>query len=306
MGFFGNMMNSYFYGKAGKGDYTVSDMPQNRFQLFGAVMKVRWSSIFGVNLLYMLFWLPTFIWTVIHLSLMLSSEAFLQNAQGYLVTFLIGLIPCVAITGPFCAGATYVMRNWARDEHSFVWSDFWDAVKGNWKQALPVSLISGVLPLTVYLAWVFYGGMASQSFIYMIPLCLVFMVAIIWKLSEMIIYTLMVTYELSFLNLLRNAVLMTIAKIPLAILIKLITWIVPAIAFALIWFVPTIQIYVLLILGVVYMFYLPGFNRLVIASYSNALCEKYLNTKIEGAATNIGLRPEDWDDTEYLPQDDED
>ena len=44
---------------------------------------------------------------------------------------------------------------------------------------------------------------------------------------------------------------------------------------------------------------------LIIASYANALCEKYLNTKIEGAPTNIGLRPENWDDTEYIPEDDE-
>ena len=68
-------MNNYYYGKAGKGDYTVSDMPQNRFQLFGSVLKVRWSSICGVNLLYMLFWLPTFIWVVLHITLLLSSEA---------------------------------------------------------------------------------------------------------------------------------------------------------------------------------------------------------------------------------------
>ena len=39
MGLFGNMMNNYFYGKAGKGDYRIEDMPQNRFQLFGEVLK---------------------------------------------------------------------------------------------------------------------------------------------------------------------------------------------------------------------------------------------------------------------------
>ena len=219
MGFFGNLMNNYYYGKAGKGDYTVSDMPQNRFQLFGSVLKVRWSSIFGVNLLYMLFWLPTFIWIVIHVTLLLSSEALSGDgsAAGYLMTFLIGLIPCIAITGPFTAGATFVMRNWARDEHSFVWSDFWDAVKGNWKQALPVSCISGLLPLVVYVGWQFYGQLATTSVIYMVPLCLVLIVALIWKLSEMVIYTMMVTYALSFKNLVRNAILLTVANLPLAI-----------------------------------------------------------------------------------------
>ena len=300
-------MNNYYYGKAGKGDYTVSDMPQNRFQLFGAVLKVRWGSICGVNLLYMLFWLPTFIWVAIHATLLLSSEALSGegSAVGYLTTFLVGLIPCIAITGPFTAGATFVMRNWARDEHSFVWSDFWDAVKANWKQALPVSCISGLLPFLAYVGWQFYGRLAATSLIYMVPMCLVLIVTLILKLSEMVIYTMMVTYDLSFKNLMRNAILLTIANLPLAIGIKLLTWIVPILAFLLMWFVPDTILYALMILSLIYLLYLPGFNRLIIASYANALCEKYLNPKIENARTNIGLRPEDWDDTEYRPEDDE-
>ena len=36
-----DLMNNYFYGKQGKGDYTVADMPQNRRALFGEVLKVR-------------------------------------------------------------------------------------------------------------------------------------------------------------------------------------------------------------------------------------------------------------------------
>lgn len=308
MGFFGNMMNNYFYGKSGKGDYTVSDMPQNRRELFGAVMKVRWSGLFGVNLLYMVFWLPTLLWTLMHVSLLFSSDTLLaaDTARGYLLTYLLGLIPCILITGPFTAGVTYVTRNWARDEHSFVWSDFWDAVKGNWKQALPVSFISSLVPLILYVSYLFYGQLAQDSVVFIVPMCLVFMALLIWKLSEMIVYTLMVTYQLSFKNLLRNALLLTMAKLPLAILIKLLTWVVPIIAIAVCWFAPNVQIYVLFILTLLYLFYLPAFNRLIVASYSNALCEKYLNIKIEGAATNIGLRPDDWDDTEYLPQDDED
>lgn len=308
MSFFGNLMNNYYYGKAGKGDYRISDMPQNRIQLFGAVWKVRWSSIFGVNLLYMLFWLPTFVWTIINVSLLLTADTSLlgENASGLMMTYLIGLVPCIFITGPFTAGATYVMRNWARDEHSFVWSDFWDAVKANWKQALPVSLISGLMPLLMYVGWVFYGSLSSTSIIYIIPLCMMFLVFTLWKLSEMVIYTMMVTYDLSLKNLLRNALLLTFAKLPLAIGIKLLTWVVPAIFLLIMFAAESAQIILMLILAFVYLLYLPGFNRLIIASYANALCEKYLNSKIEGAPTNIGLRPEDWDDTEYIPQDDED
>lgn len=307
MSFFGNFMNNYFYGKAGKGDYRVSDMPQNRFQLFGAVWKVRWSSLFGVNLLYMVFWLPAFLWTVLNLTLVFSADAeTLSSMSGLMMTYLLVLAPCIAITGPFTAGIAYVTRNWARDEHSFVVSDFFDAVKANWKLALPVSVISGVLPLLVYVGWIFYGQLAADSVFFMIPLCLLFLVAILWKLSEMVVYTMMVTYDLSLRNLLRNALLMTLAKLPLAVGIKLLTWVVPGIALAIMLLAPDSLLIVFLILMLLYLLYLPAFNRLIVASYANALCEKYLNTKIEGAPTNIGLRPENWDDTEYIPQDDED
>ena len=70
MGLFGNMMNNYFYGKAGKGDYRIEDMPQNRFQLFGEVLKVRWSAMIGVNLLYIVSWLPAAAWTIINLMML--------------------------------------------------------------------------------------------------------------------------------------------------------------------------------------------------------------------------------------------
>ena len=34
---FGKMMNNYYYGKSGKGDYTKNDLPKNRRQLFFAI-----------------------------------------------------------------------------------------------------------------------------------------------------------------------------------------------------------------------------------------------------------------------------
>lgn len=308
MGIFGNMMNNYFYGKSGKGDYRVEDMPANRFQLFTSVWKVRWSAMFGVNLLHIIPWLPAAIWTIINISLLLTMDAeMLQGGGGgYLTIYLAVLFPLIGITGPFNAGTSFVLRNWARDEHSFVWSDYWDAVKGNWKQALPIAFISGAMPLILYIGWQFYGSMAQNSYFYMIPMGLILLVFIIWKLSEQVMYTMMVTYTLSLRNLIRNSVLMTMAKLPLAIGIKLLTLVVPVAAFAILMLCPGIEMYVFLALGLLYVVYVPVLNRFIIASYSNALCEKFLNSKIEGAQSNIGLRPENWDDTEYLPEDDED
>ncbi|MBQ8109896.1 MAG: hypothetical protein IJ124_07050 [Clostridia bacterium] len=111
MAFFGNLMNNYFYGKQGKGDFTLEQLPQNRRQLFGEVLKVRWSALFGVNLLYMVVWIPAIIWSLLNfltLYNMLGGEiaATADDIAGLMATYLLIMAPCVAITGPFNAGVT--------------------------------------------------------------------------------------------------------------------------------------------------------------------------------------------------------
>ena len=310
MAFFGNLMNNYFYGKQGKGDFTLEQLPQNRRQLFGEVLKVRWSSMFGVNLLYMIIWLPAIAWTLLNLVTMynmlggeIASTA--EDFSGLIATWLLILFPCVAITGPFNAGVTYVLRNWARDEHSFVLSDFKDALKANWKQALVVSVIDGALPFILYTCWRFYGGMLSQSAFYLVPTALVLLVAIVWKLSAMLAYPMLITYDLKMKDVLRNSILLTLAKLPFAVLIKLATFALPALALGLMLLIPSSQLHILLVVSMLYFIFMVAFNKLMTVSYANWLCETYLNPRIEGARTNIGLRPENWDDVTYIPEDDE-
>ena len=305
-----DLMNNYFYGKQGKGDYTVADMPQNRLALFGEVLKVRWSGLFGVNLLYMVTWIPAIAWTFINvlaLYNLLNAEAGISGDDiiGLMNTWLMVMIPCIAITGPFNAGVTYVLRNWARDEHSFVLSDFKDALKANWKQALVISLIDGVMPFLVVTCWRFYSGMLSRSMIFILPAALTLLMGVTWTLASMLAYPMLITYELKTLDVIRNSVLMTVAKLPFALLIKLATLIVPTLAYGLMALIPNIQMQVLMVVVLLYLTFMVAFNKLITVSYANWLFETYLNPRIEGARTNIGLRPENWDDVTYIPEDDE-
>ena len=305
-----DLMNNYFYGKQGKGDFTIENLPKNRRELFFEVLKVRWSGLFGVNLLYMVFWLPAILWTAINLSAalnMMSREAGLtpEAFSGLVMTWLLILIPCITFTGPFNAGVTFVLRNWARDEHSFVLSDFKDAVKGNWKQALVISLIDGIMPFLVYVSVRFYGGLMGQSPIFIVPVALTLLVGILWSLASVLAYPMLITYQLKTRDVIRNALLMTVAKLPHAILIKLATLALPALALGLSLLIPSIQMQILMFVVLLYLVFMVAFNKLITVSYANWLCETYLNTRIEGAPTNIGLRPENWDDVTYIPQDDE-
>ena len=321
-----SIMHNYFYGKAGQADYTVEQMPTNRKQLFFTTLKVRFSSMVGVNLLYLVFMLPLLIWLFLgyqtlavylpldgdgtdeyairleevepglvqeyreyyalnqQISRLIekygSSDAvtaafetasavsyedkdvdgntvevheytkeqwetmksdmvshfnaydlaLTQARNGNITTTLLIAIPLFIIASLGRPGMMYVLRNWARDDHSFVWQDFKEAIKGNWKQALPLGLINGLSFFLFYIAWVTYGELASgTSWAFSIAQGLMLVLLIVWWMMNEVVYTMMVTYEMKFSVLIKNSVLMVIARLPIAFLILLGTVAVPVI-----------------------------------------------------------------------------
>lgn len=292
-----NFFKSYFYGSSGKRDFTEADLPENRLQLFRDVLSVRRGSMVGVNFLLLLCWLPAILWTFMNLVQLYQLDAEAASAGGMIAniiySWLLVLFPLTALTGPCTMGVSYVMRNWARDEHSFVLADFRDAVKGNWKQGLIFGLISGAIPLAGFICCDFYAGLLEASPVFYLPLILTLAAAAVWYLCAMILPTMIVTYRQGFMDLLKNAVLMTLADLPKAILIKLATLAVPILTLAILAVYPAALGWVSAAAVALYAIFLPAFNKLICASWANALCEKYLNTKIEGAQVNIGLRPKE-------------
>lgn len=303
---FGKMMNNYYYGKSGKGDYTKDDLPTNRWQLFWEMLRTRLSGLCRLNLMYMVAWLPTMIVLMVGLMSLLST---LMSEEGEIVEnaavlvqsitqgTLLLLIPCLAITGIVTPGITYVTRNWSRDEHAFIWSDFKDAVKGNWKQGVLVSLITSILPVAVYVGWTFYGSMAASNAIMAIPQVLVVMVGIVWAMAVTYMYPLMVTYKLRFRDLLRNALLLAIARLPMSVGIRLLHCVPVLIAMGLALLNVNV---VYCMLGLFAYYFIIGFSlsRFITASYTNAVFDKYINSRIEGATVNRGLNTDTDDDDE--------
>lgn len=287
--------HSYFYGKSSQKDFTEADLPKTRIQLFFEVFKVRRGSMVGLNLLYLLIWLPAIAWTFINLvqlNFMLggSDPLTIEMLGGLMYSYLLILFPLIAITGPFNAGASYVMRNWARDEHSFVWSDFKYGMKQNWKQALAYSVIDGLLPLTAYFCIYFYSGMAAGSALFYLPVAVILIVFVLWSLMKTTIPPMIVSYELRFSQIIKNSLLITMAALPKAILAKLLTLIVPILMLIVMSAFPAAVSWVSAAAFALYAIILFSFNKLIIASYTNAAFEKYINPMIEGAQVDIGLQ----------------
>ena len=301
---FGKMMNNFYYGKSGKGDFNKEDLPTNRWQLFWEMLRVRFSALIRLNLMYVVAWLPTMIVIMIGAISLLTGMAtedgqvvdnVLELAQSILFSTLVLLIPCVTITGIVTPGVAYVTRNWSRDEHAFIWSDFKDAVKENWKQGLVLSLVTSLVPLIVYTCWNFYGSLAStQSAVMIVPQVLVLMVGVIWYLALTYMHPLIVSYKLKLKDVLRNGVLLAIARLPMSVGIRLLHCVPMIIGVGLAFFVSPMYC----VLGLFAYYLIIGFSlsRFVTASYTNAVFDRFINSKIEGAVVNRGLNTEADDD----------
>ena len=55
---FGRMMNNFYYGKSGKGDFRKEDLPKNRLQLFFAMLRVRFMGLCSLNVISALAFVP--------------------------------------------------------------------------------------------------------------------------------------------------------------------------------------------------------------------------------------------------------
>ena len=378
---FGRMMNNYYYGKSGKGDFRKDDMPETRMQLFRDTLRTRLSGLCRLNLLYMLVWLPAMLVLLLNVSnlwnriqteaaisaydyteyaemlqererqITISEEEYNQlratlqerdriyndaNYEAYLerigeeggealteaeflsvqtsaateltggiLRLLLILFPCIAITGPFTAGLSYVTRNWARDEHAFIWTDFKDAVKANWKIPLLLSTITGALPVLIYEGWITYGRMANQNMIMVIPQMLVVMVGVIWAICITYMHPLTVTYDLKVKGVLRNGLLLGIARLPFSVGIRLLHCVPILIGFIVVWFFGLDPLLGILILCGYYMIIGFSLSRFITASYTNAVFDRFINPQIEGAKVNQGLREKEDFDADEDEEDEE-
>ncbi|MCR5296961.1 MAG: DUF624 domain-containing protein [Clostridiales bacterium] len=361
---FGRMMNNYFYGKSGKGDFRRDDLPETRWQLFRDTLRTRLSGICRLSLLYSLIWLPAMIIIFIfgsrfyttmndialseatypeyvqwaesneitatteeefyqsasyvalttrnyeryaQLNEGVSREEFLELAQSVptlrkqtderiIIPMLVWLFIAIGITGPFTAGISYVTRNWARDEHAFIWSDFKDALKSNWKYSLVLSLITGFMPLAVYVGYDYYGSMSSQSLFMIVPQVLVAVVGVIWSFSITYMHPLTVTYDLKLKDVMRNGIILGIARLPMSVGIRLLHCVPLLIAAAAVLLFNVDMMLGLVILGAYYCVIGFGLSRFITASYTNAVFDRFINTRIEGAKVNQGLREKDDDE----------
>ncbi len=205
----------YNYNKPGKGITREEAERRNYFE----ILWRKLSKIVTVNLLYLgcniiFFGAAVFMIAGIFASDGNSAEelaAYFANVFSGRALLPITLFVPFMLIGPTTAGLTYVCRNFARQEHAFIASDFFEHTKKNLRQGLLASII---ITLAFYLfitAVIFYYNSGINRTLVMMLSALMGYILVI---ASFYVYPLMVTFDLKLSVIFKNSVLLAFLNLP--------------------------------------------------------------------------------------------
>ena len=263
-----------FSNKPGRGVSKEEAAKRNYFDIYGR----HFGHITGANFWYLLSNILFF-----GAALILFYAYFNGDNIVYMVTsvmrgefFLIPFVPFIPFMfiGPFTAGYTYVIRNYAKQSPTFLISDFFEHSKKNFKQAIIVSIFSAIISYLLLQAFVFYNFIFKSNGMPMAVLYILWIfVAVLYVIMLFYVYPIMVTFKMNLKTVLKNAWVFTVSKLPQNIIIFLIVAGVNAIVLYVFQFVLYLpDIFYLFVLGL----FLTGFSSFTANYYIWHVMDKYI------------------------------
>ena len=133
-------------------------------------------------------------------------ETFFRNFWKFIninLVYLIVSLPVIT-NGLAAAGITNVTRNIARDKHSFGISDFFETIKKNWKQALPVGIINTLIYIILGFD-IYFFYYASEGVMATVGLAVALCMTFIFTVMQFYIWTLIITFKFTLKQLYKNS-----------------------------------------------------------------------------------------------------
>jgi len=193
--------------------------PKPRIIVFFEILKRKFWTLCRLNLLYLVFSIPSLLIALYVSDFFLYrytpeeiANVFLYNLV-YNATFAIFLISMsVVAIGPVQAGFTYILRNFAREEHAFLWWDFKDTAKRNWKQSTIVCIIDLIVTLILAFDVTMYSVMDMPSTVMSFGTGFVIVIFILYLMMHLYIYPMLITFDLNIRQIYKNALIFAIIK----------------------------------------------------------------------------------------------
>jgi len=205
------------YAKPGKG--VAKDAPEKkRFFLFFELYFRKFWKLMLLNIMLAVITFPFvsafIVWVMSAFSI--DSGLFEGNMTMYIFSSVLFALPqpfgiilaavSALMTGPSIAAATYIWRQFARQEHSWIWSDFWERFKSNFKQSFAVGILDILVlcSIVLYLSLDFTGNSTLTQYMLVFRYVAI-IVFVIYAVMRFYIYLIMVTFDMSVIAILRNS-----------------------------------------------------------------------------------------------------
>lgn len=297
-GFFG----FFDYTKEGPG-VPANAPPKGPFKLFFEILFRKFWKLVTINAMYFLFSLPAIAlafflaptllqylvpgFTYDNLVILLKSsgetlaDADIQQAATFYLTLTYLLVSVTVVglsfivVGPVHAGVTYLFRNYAREEHAFVWMDFKEAAGSNLKQSMALGTLSIVAVVVLAFDYGYFNSpLVGSVIIQGLVSGLVVIISLLLSFMLMYLYPMMVTFRLSLGKMIRNAALLSIARfLPNLGIFLLDLFVLLLLPLAIVYVAP--QVYVIF-LFFYYLFFAFGFTFLLNNFFVYRQLRKYM------------------------------
>ena len=285
--------------------YARATLPGNRWELGWDLFKSNTGKMMGLNVLTLLFLIPVLLVILLRytqiqyyalnwpfsqntglgypgypLGVGLTEKIYLMaNTASIIFLPLTSFIAAIGI-----AGGMYVMRNMVWAEGVFVGKDFWTGVKKNYKIVMLSTLLyTTLLTFCIITISTINVRVAQEGSHWLFTASNVFSYIMIGILSITYLYMLSmgVTYNLKFGQLVRNAILMTIALVPSNLFFA---------AFALVTVIIMCLGNMAFAFGlIIFLFFGLSIAMLIWTNYSQWAFDKFINDKVPGAVKNRGI-----------------
>lgn len=130
-------------------------------------------------------------------------------------------------SGPLSAALSYIFRCFTREEHTWIWSDGKDKVKENLKQGFLLLLIDIFIFIFTPIAITFYYNLGhSDSSLNLLCTFITYVLIVsllVYTMMHPYMYQIMITFNCSFKNMFKNALLLSIVKLPINFILTVLS-----------------------------------------------------------------------------------
>jgi Predicted integral membrane protein len=208
------------YEKPGPGVDKDQASKKSFFLFFELYFRKFWKLI-QINMLFFVFCIPFCIPYVL-------AGLFTKNV----VIATIFMIPIIGIS-VIIPGLTIILRNFAREEHAFLWGDFIDTIKKNWRQSLAVGVIDFAVYFVMITAISFYYGQLHANVWIVIPLAICIVFTTIFTFMQYYLMLMVITFDMKLKAIFKNAFIFAFAGLGRNFLITFFCGIVTLVAYIL-------------------------------------------------------------------------